>query len=127
MKQVTFNNINYTTNTQTDPNTVTIADISANMKTIHQAIVTKLLTKRNNNRIDAHPSSLCLLCKTDMHTHTTPPPPPPHTQHLFDTHTISVITLGFVDGPRSGDRAAETLAEQATGTSYHLHARRGGG
>ena len=45
MKQVTFNNTNYTTNIQADPNTVTIADISTNKKTIHQAIVTKHVTK----------------------------------------------------------------------------------
>ena len=60
MKQVTFNNTNYTTNIQTDPNTVTMADISTNKKTIHQAIVTKHVTKRNNNKIlQTLPPNIC--------------------------------------------------------------------
>ena len=35
MTQATFNNTNYITNLPTNPNTVTMADISANNKTIH--------------------------------------------------------------------------------------------
>ena len=65
MKQSTFNNTNYTTMIQTDPNTVTMADISANKTTIHSAIVTKHLTNRNNNKILQalpvfHPTSTAL-------------------------------------------------------------------
>ena len=45
MKQTTFNNT-------TNPNTVTMTDISANKKTIHSAIVTKHLNKKNYNIID---------------------------------------------------------------------------
>ena len=56
MKQTTFNN---TTNIPTNPNTVTMADISANKKTIHSAIVTKHLTKRHNNKIQALPPNIC--------------------------------------------------------------------
>ena len=48
MKQTTFN---YTTNMQTVPNTLTIADISANKEAVHSAIVTKQLTESNNTKI----------------------------------------------------------------------------
>ena len=51
MNQAIFNNTNYITNIPTNPNTVTMADISANNKTIHTTIVTKHLTKWNNSKI----------------------------------------------------------------------------
>ena len=57
-----YNNTNNTNNTPTYPNTVTMADISANKKTIHSAIITRHLTKGNNNKIlqHFHPTSAAL-------------------------------------------------------------------
>ena len=53
MKRITLNNI-------TNPNTTTMADISANQKTMHSAIVTKHLTKINHNKIlQALPPNIC--------------------------------------------------------------------
>ena len=70
MKQTTFNNTNYTTNIQTDPNTVTMAAISANKKTIHSAVITRHLMKRNNNKIlKALPPNICCTEET-LHRHT---------------------------------------------------------
>ena len=121
MKQTTFN---YTTNMQTVPNTLTIADISANKEAVHSAIVTKHLTESNHTKIlqalppnicsseetlprhtrrtqaqlrtnkspfvksylhkmeaHKHPSPLCPLCKTGIHT----------TQHPFNCKHIQPV------------------------------------
>ena len=95
-KQTTFNNINYTTNIDTQPDTVTQQQISANSTQIHTSIVQTHLLQRNHNKLihqhfrtlppqrntshlspnsepikvssKYHTSPLCLLCKTDPHT-----------------------------------------------------------
>ena len=49
-KQTTFNNINYTTNIHTHPNTVT-QQITANSTQIHTSIVQSQLLQRNHNKL----------------------------------------------------------------------------
>ena len=57
-----------------------MADISANKKTIHSAIVTKHLNKRNNNKIlQALPPNICSSEET--------PPPPAHDDTLAQLRT----------------------------------------
>ena len=68
-----------------------------------------------------YPSPFAPLCKTDTptHPHIPPPytrthPPPPHTHThptaiQLQTLTDSVVTLGFVDEPRSDGRAAGVM------------------
>ena len=92
-KQTTFNNINYTTNIDTHPNTVKQQQITANASQIHTSIVQTHLLQRNHNKlihqhaprsplpnspspekhvasspnfepIKVHTSPLCPLCKT---------------------------------------------------------------
>ena len=54
-KQTTFNNINYTTNIDTHPDTVAQQHISANSTQIHTSIVqTHLLQRNHNKRINQH-------------------------------------------------------------------------
>ena len=50
-KQTTFNNINYTTNIDTHPDTVTQQQISANSTQIHTSIVQTHLMQRNHNKL----------------------------------------------------------------------------
>ena len=50
-KQTTFNNINYTTNIDTHPDTVTQQQISANSTQIHTSIVQTHLLQRNHNKL----------------------------------------------------------------------------
>ena len=50
-KQTTFNNINYTTNIDTHPDTVTQQQISANSTQIHTNIVQTHLLQRNHNKL----------------------------------------------------------------------------
>ena len=50
-KQTTFNNINYTTNIDTHPDTVTQQQISANATQIHTSIVQTHLMQRNHNKL----------------------------------------------------------------------------
>ena len=50
-KQTTFNNINYTTNIDTHPDTVTQQQISANSAQIHTSIVQTHLMQRNHNKL----------------------------------------------------------------------------
>ena len=50
-KQTTFNNINYTTNIDTHPDTVTQQHISANSTQIHTSIVQTHLMQRNHNKL----------------------------------------------------------------------------
>ena len=50
-KQTTFNNINYTTNIDTHPDTVTQQQISANSTQIHTSIVQIQLMQRNHNKL----------------------------------------------------------------------------
>ena len=50
-KQTTFNNINYTTNIYTHPDTVTQQQISANSTQIHTSIVQTHLMQRNHNKL----------------------------------------------------------------------------
>ena len=49
-KQTTFNNINYTTNIDTHPDTVIQQHISANLTKIHTSIVQTHLLQRNHNK-----------------------------------------------------------------------------
>ena len=51
IKQTTFNNINYTTNIDTHPDTVTQQQISANSTQIHTSIVQTHLLQRNHNKL----------------------------------------------------------------------------
>ena len=110
-----------------------MADISANKKTIHSAIVIKHLHKRNNNKI------LQALPPNIYSSEETPPPPPPahddtlaqlrtnkspfHKSYLcklnahkhpspplqLKTHTHNVVTHGFLDKPHGGGRIAGTM------------------
>ena len=50
-KQTTFNNINYTTNIDTHPDTVTQQQISANSTQLHTSIVQTHLLQRNHNKL----------------------------------------------------------------------------
>ena len=50
-KKNTFNNINYTTNMDTHPDTVTQQHISANSTQIHTSIVQTHLLQRNHNKV----------------------------------------------------------------------------
>ena len=50
-KQITFNNINYTTNIDTHPDTVTQQQIPANSTQIHTSIVQTHLLQRNHNKL----------------------------------------------------------------------------
>ena len=50
-KQTTFNNINYTTNIDTHPNTVTQQQITANSTQIHTSIVHTYLIQHNHNKL----------------------------------------------------------------------------
>ena len=50
-KQTTFNNINYTTNIDTHPDTVTQQQISANSTQIHTSIVQTHLMQHNHNKL----------------------------------------------------------------------------
>ena len=50
-KQPTFNNINYTTNIDTHPDTVTQQQISANSTQIYTSIVQTHLMQRNHNKL----------------------------------------------------------------------------
>ena len=69
-KQTTFNNINYTTNIDTHPDTVTPQQISANSTQIHTSIVQTHLLQRNHNKLihqyapKISPSELSLLRET---------------------------------------------------------------
>ena len=56
MKPTTFSNSRYTTNIPSDPRTVTIADIKANMRDTHTSIVSQHLAARDRNKIlHTHP------------------------------------------------------------------------
>ena len=118
MKQTTFNNINYTTNMPTNSNTVTMGVISANQKTFHLAIVTKHLTKRNNNKIlQALPPNICSSEEThtrqtlrtldQLRTNNSPflkfylhkIDAYKHLHLQLQTHTHNIVTPGFVDKP----------------------------
>ena len=50
-KQTTFNNINYTTNIDTHPNTVTQQQITAHSTQIHSSIVQTHILQRNHNKL----------------------------------------------------------------------------
>ena len=69
-QQTTFNNINYTTNIDTHPDTVTQQQISTNSTQIHTSIVQTNLLQRNHNKLmhqhapKISPSELSLLRET---------------------------------------------------------------
>ena len=59
-KQTTFNNLNYTINIDTHPDTVTQQQISANSTQIHTSIVHTHLLQRNHNKlIHQHTPKIC--------------------------------------------------------------------
>ena len=63
------NNINYTTNINTNPNTIDDAKIKTNMKHIHTTIVSTYLNNRQHNKVT---NTIPL---TVHHSETTPPSP----------------------------------------------------
>ena len=114
--------------TPTDPHTVPIADIKANMHHIHTSIVSRHLTTRGNNKILRTPHHTLAVLKTyfpdslvtplpnseqinhtfSNHTHTKSTPN--HIHHHYaplvtNTHTIHIIsrwTEYLAGGPQSG-------------------------